>query len=101
MLSNDLKVEAFYNIMRVIKINCKPQLNRYYLKMLINSEELESGFKKLKRKVRNADYLSNDELAGAVRKLSFMYLRLISRYSIMTSKKMNQKLWDLHFKKCH
>jgi hypothetical protein len=43
--------------MRVIKVNCKPMLNRMFLKQLINIEEWEGGFKKLRKKIRKIEEL--------------------------------------------
>lgn len=87
--------------MKLIKVNCKSQLNRHYLKSLIESEQFESGFLKLKKKVKRIESISLQEICMCIKKLVFVYLREISRYSIMTSKKMNPKLWKLHFSKCN
>lgn len=58
------------------------------------------AFKKIMVKIRDVEVISEEELTATIRRLCHIYLREISRYSIMTSKKMNQKLWGMHFQKC-
>jgi len=57
ILKDEAKVNIFYQLMRVIKVNCKPMLNRMFLKQLINIEEWEGGFKKLRKKIRKIEEL--------------------------------------------
>lgn len=66
----------------------------------MNKAEWQSGFKKLKKKLKKMEDISLEETCDAVKKMVFYYLREINRFSIMTSKKMNPKLWKLHFSKC-
>jgi len=55
LLGQQTKVDIFYQLMRVIKINCKSQLNRHFLKDLMTVTEWENGLRKLKKKVRRIE----------------------------------------------
>lgn len=55
ILGESSKVEVFYKLMRIIKIGCKSQLNRIYLKELMDVNEWQFGFKNLKKKVKRID----------------------------------------------
>ena len=36
ILKDEAKANIFYQLMRALKVNCKPQLNRMFLKQLMN-----------------------------------------------------------------